>query len=85
MKTYNLTLNGTKKNNTQTITVEIFGVNKSQAFNMAYTFFEKGEINNIFGGKETGLSTIHQWIPQAANLISLAGKYKVQMTKLKCN
>jgi hypothetical protein len=85
MKTYTLKLNGTKKNNTETITVEILANNKSQAFNMAYTFFQKGEINNIYGRKETGLSTIHQWIPKAAQLVHLAGKYTVQMSKIECN
>lgn len=82
MKAYTLKLKGTKKNNTNDINMIIFGVRKSQAFNMAYTFFQKGDANVVYGTKETGLSTIHQWIPEIEKYRHLAGKYNVYRTSI---
>lgn len=47
MKTYTITLKGTKKNNTKDLKTNIEANNKSQAFNIAYLFFEKGEENYL--------------------------------------
>jgi hypothetical protein len=85
MTTYTLKLKGTKKNNTDTISVTILANNKSQAFNMAYVFFQKGETNTIFGRKETGLTTFNDWIIGANDLVHLAGKYKVYMSQITRN
>ena len=85
MKTYTLTLKGTKKNNTETISVKIISNNKNQAFNFAYMFFEKGKTDTVFGSKETKLSTFNDWIIGANNMVHLAGKYKVHMSQINCN
>lgn len=85
MKSYTVTLKGTQKNNTQDITFEMLCESKTQCFNLAYTFFEKGETNTIYGTKERGLSTIHRWLPNAEDMKRFAGKYKVYSTSIKCN
>lgn len=85
MKTYTIKLTGTKKNNTSDLTVTINADSKSQAFNFAYGFFEKGETNTVFGTLERGLSTIHRWMPDAENLKKYAGKYKVYRTSVFCS
>jgi hypothetical protein len=85
MKTYTLILKGTKKNNTETISVKILSKNKTQAFNFAYKFFEKGETNTIYGRKEVGFTTPNDWIVGANDMFHLAGKYKVHMSQINCN
>lgn len=77
MKTYILKLKGTKKHNTQDIEVSMSCDSKRQCFNLAYGFFKKGDTNTVFGTKETGLSTIHRWLPNAEELKQYAGKYNV--------
>ncbi|MFA5158628.1 MAG: hypothetical protein WC451_05600 [Patescibacteria group bacterium] len=84
IKTYTLKLKGTKGNNTPDITVILKCNNKSQAFNFAYDFFEKGETNIVYGTIKKGLSTIHRWMPDAENLKKYAGKYKVYKTSIIC-
>lgn len=84
MKNYIVKLKGTKKNNTQDIVVKMQCSNKSQCFNLAYTFFEKGETNNVYGTLERGLSTIHRWMPNAEELKQFAGKYKVYSSSICC-
>lgn len=83
MKTYLVKLKGVKKNNTQNIEVLMNCNNKSQCFNLAWTFFERGEANTVYGTKETGLSTIHRWMPNAEDMKKYAGKYKVYSTSIK--
>ena len=85
MKTYTITLKGTKKNNTQDITVEVLGNNKSQAFNWAYNFFEKGEMTAPFFAKGLNRKSggTLAFIPTANELMHLKGKYKVHHTSLK--
>lgn len=85
MKTYNVTLKGTKKNNTETITVKILAGNKPHAFNLAYGFFQKGEVNAVFGNAQLGFSTYSDYIFGANELSHLAGKYHVHMSQVKCN
>lgn len=85
MKSYTVKLKGTKKNGTSDIEVSMNCSSKAQCFNLAYSFFEKGEINNIYGTPERGLSTIHQWMPDAEKLKVFAGKYKVHSTSIICN
>lgn len=83
MNTYTITLKGTKKNNTPDITTLMHCDNKAQAFNLAYTFFQKGDANVVYGTKATGLRTIHAFMPDAENLRKYAGKYKVYSTSVK--
>lgn len=84
MKTYEIRLKGTKKSNTEDITIIMNADSKSQAFNLAYGFFEKGETNTVFGTPERGLATIHKWLPNADDLKKYAGKYKVHSTSVIC-
>lgn len=74
MKTYSLKLKGTKKNNTQDVTVKVLGNNKSQAFNFAYQYFEKGESH----------PNVADFIPSLAEFTDLKGKYFVPRTALSC-
>jgi len=85
MKTYQLRLKGTKKNNTNDLTIIIRGDNKAQAFTWAYWFFEKGEfthpyfasgINRMSGG------TL-EFIPEADKMMHLAGKFFVPRTAIR--
>jgi len=76
MKTYTITLKGTKKNNTQDITVEVLSNNIPQAFNWLYTFFEKGEFRQDYKGND-GIYSIEKFIPNAKELIHLKGLYFV--------
>lgn len=85
MKTYTVNLKGSKKNNTQDIQVFINCDSKSQCFNFAYKFFENGDTNAIYGTKETGLATIHRWMPNAESFKQFAGKYKVYRTSIQIN
>ena len=85
MKKYTISLKGTKKQNTQDITATIICDNKSQAFNLAYEFFQKGDTNVIYGTTEKGLSTIHRWLVDAENMKKYAGKYNVYSTSIICN
>ena len=79
MKSYTLKLKGTKKNNTLDLTVTIYGENKSQAFCWAYEFFQKGIFREpyfaIGTNKMCGGTT--EFIPNAKQLMKLAGKYFV--------
>lgn len=85
MKKYILTLKGTKKNKTQDIKVIMNCNNKAQAFNLAYSFFEKGETNTVYGTEKTGLYTIHKFVPNADDLRKFAGKYKVYRSSINLN
>jgi len=85
MKTYTLKLKGTKKNQTQDLTIEIYGVNKSHAFNWAWDFFEKGRFMEPYFA--TGIKEItgtERFIPNASNMMDLAGKYNVPRTAVIC-
>lgn len=82
LNTYQVTMKGTKKNQTNDITVTVLGHNVSMAFNFAYTFFEKGQKDNLYGREETGFTTISDYIPEAKNLEHLAGKYKVHYSNI---
>lgn len=82
MKTYIVKLKGTKKTNTQDIQVKMNCDSKGQAINLAYNFFQKGEINTVYGSIETGLSTIHRWMPEAEKMKKYAGKYIVYRTSV---
>ena len=82
MSTYTITLKGTKKNNTSDIVVVMHADNKVQCFNLAYTFFEKGDTDVVYGRKATGLRTIHAFMPDADQLRKYAGKYKVTHTSI---
>lgn len=83
MNAYRINLKGTKKDKTGDISLIINCDNKSQAFNFAYEFFELGETNTVYGTKETGLSTIHRWMPNAEEMKKYAGKYKVFHSSIK--
>ncbi|MGG7036949.1 MAG: hypothetical protein ACI7YS_17405 [Flavobacterium sp.] len=84
MKKYTLKLKGTKKNQTEDLTIEIFGQNKSQAYSWAYSFFEKGEFTNPYYAKGTGQwSGTEKFIPNASQMMDLAGKYFVPRTAVK--
>lgn len=83
MKTYIVELKGTKKNNTENISVVMNCDNKNQAFNLAYCFFKKGETNTVYGTLERGLCTIHRWIPNAEEMRKFAGKYEVRLSSVK--
>lgn len=85
MKTYTVKLKGTKKNNTQDVQVTMICDTKSQCFNFAYSFFQKGETNIVYGTEIRGLSTIHRWMPDTENLKKYAGKYNVYRTSIICN
>lgn len=80
MKTYKLSLKGTKKNNTPDLEIEIKGDSKVQAFNFAYMFFETGEYNSTTAKYHWELT---DFIPDAANLDQYVGKYKVHRTSVK--
>jgi hypothetical protein len=75
MKSYTLNLKGTKKNNTSDVIITIYGENKSQAFNWAYLFFQKGE--------ET--QKMANYIPQLNTLNCYKGKYFVPRSAVKIN
>lgn len=78
MKTYTLKLKGTKKHGTKDLTVTIIAKNKSQAFNFAYLFFEKGEYSSTTEWfSRFGLCRVIDFIPDAVNLDKYRGKYKV--------
>ena len=83
MKQYILNLKGAKKKNTEDIQVMMNCKNKYQAFNLAYVFFEKGETDRVYGTNDTGLFTIHKFIPNADELKKFAGKYKVFKSYIK--
>ena len=85
MKKYTIGLKGTKKQNTQDITATIICDSKRQAFNIAYTFFQKGNTNIVYGTFEKGLSTIHRWLIDAENMKKYAGKYNVYRASIICN
>lgn len=84
MKNYIVKLKGTKKHGTQDIDVRMTADNKTQAFGLAYRFFELGETNTVYGNEERGMSTIHRWMPDAEKLKQFAGKYKVHHTSVIC-
>jgi hypothetical protein len=84
MKTYELRLKGTKKNNTKDLSVIMHCENKNQAYSLAFYFFEKGQTNTIYGREATGFTTIHKWMPDAENLKRYAGLYKVYNTSVIC-
>ena len=73
MTAYKISLKGTKKENTQDLTVIITCNSKNQSFNLAYAFFQQGRTNVIYGTERTGLSTIHRWLNNAENLREYAG------------
>lgn len=85
MKTYILTLKGTKKAKTQDMKVSVFGDNKQQAFNWAYKFFQLGEFVEPYFAK--GLNKMSggtaEFIPESINLMGVKGKYKVNHSNLK--
>lgn len=84
MKKYQINLKGSKKNNTNDLSLIMLCSNKSQAFNLAYRFFQVGDTNVVYGTEKTGLSTIHQWMPNAEEMKKYAGKYNVFSTSIKC-
>lgn len=84
MKTYTLTLKGTKKNNTKDLEVKINAENKSQAFNFAYLFFETAEYDKTTNSVK-GNWVITDFIPSASFFNDYRGKYKVYRTSVKSN
>jgi hypothetical protein len=85
MKNYTINLKGTKSKGTKDLKVNINCDNKSQAFYLAYSFFQKAETDIVYGKKETGLATIHKWLPNADDLKQYAGKYIVYKTSISIN
>ena len=84
MKNYLLKLKGSKKNNTQDLEIIMVCENKRQCIGLAWQFFQQGEIDVVYGSKETGLATIHKWLPNADGFRHLAGKYKVCDNSVTC-
>lgn len=84
MKSYELKLKGTKKNGTADLTVVMNCENKSQAFNLAYDFFQKCRTDVVYGREAVGFNAISKWMPDAENLKKYAGKYKVYSTSIIC-
>lgn len=86
MKQYQLKLKGTKKQSTPDLTLTIFGDNKSQAFNWAWQFFQKGEFKEPFfaSGLNKMCGGTVEFIPNARELMNLAGKYFVPTTAVTC-
>ena len=75
MKTYTLTLKGTKSRGTRNITTSVIAENKNQAYNFACIYFE-------FGSLPENLGT---YIPDFANFKDAKGKYFVPRSALTCN
>jgi hypothetical protein len=86
MKTYTLKLKGTKKNQTHDLTIKIYGDNKSHAFAWAFDFFEKGIfMEPYFAEGVKKITGTEKFIPNASDIIHLAGKYNVPYTSVICN
>ena len=87
MKSYKLNLKGTKKNNTTDVVINVYGENKSQAFNWAYNFFQKGEFVEPYFAK--GLNRMCggtvEFIPESKNIMDLRGKYFVPRSSVVLN
>lgn len=84
MKTYELRLKGTKKNNTKDLSVIMHCENKGQAIALAFNFFEKGQTETVYGRESTGFNKISKWMPESENLKQYAGLYKVYTTSVIC-
>lgn len=84
MKNYSLKLKGTKKQGTSDLRIEIKADNKQQAYSWAYYFFEKGEFREPFQAKDGWSEGTIEFIPQAKEMMHLAGKYKVPKSALIC-
>lgn len=84
MRTYLLKLKGTKKNNTQDISVHVYGDNKGQAFNYAYSFFEKGEFQEPYFAEGINRQSggTAEFIPKYRDFENVKGKYFVPKTAL---
>lgn len=73
MKTYQLHLKGTKIRKSTDATIELKAINKSQAFNIAYYFFEKG----------TELPFMSEFFDVKA-VQELKGRYRIGQSSVVC-
>ena len=83
MRQYIVHMKGTKSRKTEDLAVRVLARSKTQAFGMAYNWFEEGRTDVVYG-HDNDKHTIERYIPNIQEYKDHAGKYKVHFSKLKC-